>query len=112
MKKNETYGGKRDVRNKIHRVTNDMHFVGNEKKRHSRKTGDETSCEKRETRNETYLMKNGTSQEMYGILRETWWLTLRKLGSFNRIQSKKHFFSSDGRVASPDTQEHYFTSSR
>ena len=66
----------------------------------------------RETRNETYLMKNGTSQEMYGILRATWWLTLRKLGNFNRIQSKKHFFSSDGRVASPDTQEHYFTSSR
>lgn len=32
----------------------------------------------RETRNETYLMKNGTSQEMYGISRETWWLTLRK----------------------------------
>ena len=32
-----------------------------------------------------YLMKNGTSQEMYGISRETWWLTLRKLGNFNNI---------------------------
>lgn len=39
----------------------------------------------RETRNETYLMKIGTSQEMYGISRETWWLTLRKLGNFNNI---------------------------
>ena len=39
----------------------------------------------RETRNETYLMKNGTSQETYGISRETWWLTLRKLGNFNNI---------------------------
>ena len=34
------------------RVKNHMHFVGNEKKRHSKKTGNETSCEKRETRNE------------------------------------------------------------
>lgn len=53
-----------------------------------RKTRSETSCEKQETRieNETYLMRNGISQEMYGILRETWWLTLRKLGNYNKIQ--------------------------
>ena len=68
-------------------------------------------CEKRETRNETYVLKNGTSQEMYGISRETWRLTSRKLGNFTKIQSKNIFFSSDGRVASPDTQEHYFASS-
>ena len=68
-----------------HRVKNDMHFVRNEKKGHSRKTGKEISCEKRETRNETYLMKKGTSKEMHGISRETWWLTLRKLDNFNNI---------------------------
>ena len=78
----------RDVRNKSHRVTNHMHFVGNETKRHSRKTGDETL---RETRNETYILKNGTSQEMYGISRETWRLTSRKFGNFNKIQSKNIF---------------------
>ena len=48
---------------------------------------------KRETRYiYIYLMKNGTSQEMYGISRETWWLTLRKLGNFNNILSKNIFF--------------------
>ena len=40
----------RDMRNKSPSEKNDMHFVRNEKKRHSRKTGNEISCEKRETR--------------------------------------------------------------
>ena len=53
--------------------------------RETRNEKRETRNEKRETRNATYLMKNGTSQEMYGILRETSWLTLRKLGNFNNI---------------------------
>ena len=53
--------------------------------RRKRETRPLARNEKRETRNATYLMKNGTSQEMYGISRETWWLTLRKLGNFNNI---------------------------
>lgn len=59
MKKNEIYGGKWDVRNKIYCVINDMYFVGNEKKRYLRKMGDEIFCEKWEMRNEIYFMKNG-----------------------------------------------------
>ena len=45
-----------DVRNKSPSEKNDMHFVGNEKKRHSRKTGNEISCEKRETRHILWKM--------------------------------------------------------
>lgn len=97
-----------------HRVKNDMHSLETKKRdvRRKRETRPLARNEKRETRNATYLMKNGTSQEMYGISRETWWFPLRKLGNFNNIWSKNIFFFLDGRVASFDTQEHYFTSSR
>ena len=46
----------RDMRNKSPSEKNDMHFVRNEKKRHSRKTGNEISCEKRETRHILWKM--------------------------------------------------------
>ena len=69
----------RDVRNKSPSEKKDMHFVRNGKKKTFEENG------KRDISIYIYLMKNGTSQEMYGISRETWWLTLRKLGNFNNI---------------------------
>ena len=81
----------RDVRNKS--PSEKTHaFRCKRKKRDIRGKRDETSCEKQETRNETCILKNGTSQEMYGISWETWWLTSRKSGNFNKIQSKKFVF--------------------
>ena len=59
-----------------------MHFVGNEKKRHSKKTGNETSCEKRETRNE----KRDISYEKWDILRNVWHLTRNLVVSIEKMR--------------------------
>ena len=79
-----------------------MHFVGNEKKRHSRKTGNEISCEKRETRNEkreTRNEKRDISYEKWDISRNVWHFTrnlvvdIEKVRQFQQYIIKKHFFS-------------------
>ena len=86
-----------------------MHFVGNEKR---------DIRGKRETRSLARKEKRDISHEKWDISRNVWHFTrnlvvdIEKVRQFQLYVIKKHFFFLDGRVASFDTQEHYFTSSR